>query len=421
MTSHSDRAHAQWSASATARNWTCPGALAMATIAPPEQDSLAAARGTAAHEIAERCFANETDANSFLATHVFVGKHTIEVDDEIVDSAQSYVDYVRALNPDEIWIEHKWNLDSISPPFDAGGTCDTVALIKAEKLLKVIDFKHGVGVVEANENKQLRTYALLALLNLPKETIDHVEKIETVIVQPRAYHAEGRIRSEVFTVDTLFGWAVELIDAMNKSRQALDAFNANAGDKDAFNAWAAKWLTPGNCKFCPAEGMCPALRNKALSVASENAAKWFEDPSVTAAVELPAPTVMDDAQLGHILDGLDLLEDWIKAVRETAHNRAENGAKIPGWILVDKIGNRVWSKPEEEIVKDLKALGLSEDQLYARKLCSPAQAEKALGAKRKAEIAPLVEKPVKGVNLVQENKTSRAPAKNKIESFFEAV
>lgn len=420
MVAHSLRSHAQWSASATARNWTCPGALAMATIAPPEQDSLAAARGTAAHEIAERCFANETDANTFLATHVARGKHTIEIDEEIVDSAQVYVDYVRALNPDEIWIEHNWTLDAIDPPFSAGGTCDTVALIKAERLLKVIDFKHGVGVVEANENKQLRTYALLALLNLPKDTIDHVEKIETVIVQPRAYHAEGRIRSETFTVDTLFGWAVELLGAMNASKQALDEFNANAGDKNRFEAWAAKWLTPGNCKFCPSEGVCPALRKQALSVINEAASKWFEDTQIITPVELPAPTAMTDEHLGHVLDGLDLLEDWIKAIRETAHNRAENGGKIPGWILVDKIGNRVWSKSEEEIVKELNALGLSEDKLFTRKIVSPAQAEKLLG-KRKTEIASLVEKPVKGVNLVQETKTTRAPAKNKIESFFEAV
>ena len=43
---HHERSHAQWSASGTARNWTCSGALALATLAGPERESEHAARGT---------------------------------------------------------------------------------------------------------------------------------------------------------------------------------------------------------------------------------------------------------------------------------------------------------------------------------------------------------------------------------------
>ena len=50
-------------------------------------------------------------------------------------------------------------------------------------------------------------------------------------------------------------------------------------------------------------------------------------------------------ELSHILDGLDMLEDWAKAVRAAAHTLAENGTQIPGYQLVEKIGNRKWAIP----------------------------------------------------------------------------
>jgi hypothetical protein len=38
MADHAARDHATWSASATARNWFCPGALALAAHAPPDKE-----------------------------------------------------------------------------------------------------------------------------------------------------------------------------------------------------------------------------------------------------------------------------------------------------------------------------------------------------------------------------------------------
>ena len=411
---HHDRDHAQWSASATSRNWLCAGAIAMETISPDDKESEHSAKGTAAHTIAEWCLTFNTDAASYIGDEIPTKSHVIEVDEELANSAQEYVDYCRTLVGSAI-IEKKFSLDKLDPPFEAGGTCDYINVNFEDDTIEVVDLKNGTGVVDVNENKQLRTYALLAMLNIPEAS--SVNKIKVTIVQPRAPHKDGRIRSETFHVADLVMWTSELMAAMRRSKRALDAFQEVGGDRSKFNEWAEKWLTPGACKFCRAESICPALRKKALAVISEKAAGWFEDPNATVVV--PSPVEMSPEALGHALDGLDMLEDWVKALRSYAHAQAERGVAIPGYQLVEKIGNRAW-KDEGEAVKKLAELGLTEKQTHVSKFVTPAQADKLLG-KRKDEIVDLWEKPVKGTNLVSVAKTTRPAAKNKIEQHFEPV
>ena len=64
---------------------------------------------------------------------------------------------------------------------------------------------------------------------------------------------------------------------------------------------------------------------------------------------------------------------------------------------------------------------LNEDQIFSKKLLSPAQIEKIIGAKRKEEIANMYHNPITGTNLVSEKKSTRPAVKAKLESFFETV
>ena len=54
MADHGAREHSTWSASATARNVQCPGALTLGR-GVPEKSSIHADTGTAVHQIAEKC------------------------------------------------------------------------------------------------------------------------------------------------------------------------------------------------------------------------------------------------------------------------------------------------------------------------------------------------------------------------------
>ena len=423
MSAHSDRFHARWSASATAANWTCAGRMAMVSIAPDQKDSIYAAEGTAAHEISEKALRGDKDCHVYIGDVIKVGNFEIEITEEIADSAQTYVDYVVEQSKDALlFLEERYTLDDLDPPFEAGGTCDAVILNANSGILEVVDLKHGKGIVDVNENKQTRTYALMALLNAPKELSSKIDYIKVTIVQPRAYHKDGRIRSETFHLAELIEWTAELLKAMGRSKIALEAFDKINGSRTLFDEWAEKSLTTGNCAFCPAEGMCPARRKKALSVAPEIARTWFEDVTLETApmISNTVPALSPD-ELSHILDGLEMLEDWIKAVRASAHATAEQGIKIPNYQLVEKIGNRKWAADEEKIISDLKSkIKLSDDQIFQKKLSSPAQVEKIIGAKRKGELENMWHNPITGTNLVSEKKTTRPAAKAK-ESFFEKL
>ncbi|HTP77728.1 MAG TPA: DUF2800 domain-containing protein [Rhizomicrobium sp.] len=424
-TNHASRDHAEWSASATSRNWTCPGAIALSALAPPEKESIHSARGTAAHEIAERCLRDDTMKlwpGAFVGEIVKTKEHEIEIDDELAESAHVFVDYVRGLFPfDTLLVEQNFTLWQIGPPFEAGGTCDAITLKRADRLLEVIDFKNGRGVVDATENKQLRTYALCALLTLPQDVLDDVDVIVSTIVQPRASHKEGPIRSEVFALADLIEWTGELLERMALSAQAKREFEENDGNRVKFDAWAEKWLVPGNCTFCPNEGFCPALRKVALSVLPIDAQKWFEDPDAGALPDMSnSLKVTDPVELGHMLDGLERLEDWIRAVRALGHNQAEAGNPPKGWQLAEKIGNRAWIEQNaDKHVVNLQGLGLKLPDIYVRKLASPAQIEAKLGKKKKDLLKPFFHNPVKGVNLVSCEKTTRPAAGSLSERFYE--
>lgn len=414
MGKHGDREHATWSASATERNWNCPGALAL-TMDLPESTSEAADWGTCCHQIAEVCLREGKDAAEWIGQTVTGKKHSFECDDEMAETTQVYVDFVRGVERDSpmtdggdgpsLFIEQRFSLDSLEPPFEAGGTADAVIYSPFRRHLDVIDLKGGRGVaVDATDNKQLRTYALGAMLANPGLKVD---TITVTIVQPRAPHPAGRIRSETFHVADLVEWTGDLLAAMYRSKEALD--NKWSDMPDA--AWSAAYLKPGpwcSKTFCKAQGFCPALQQKALDAAGV----WFDDLDQPRLAN--APDAMSPEALAQALDAADMIDGWINAVRAYAHAQAEMGVSIPDYMLVEKIGRRRW-KDEAGAEAKLKSLV---DEPYTKKLVSPAQAEKLLGKKRAGEIADLIEKPVTGTNLVRADKTTRPAVQPAVEKHF---
>jgi len=198
----------------------------MVSIAPDGKSSIYAAEGTAAHEVSEKALRGDKDCSKFLGEVYTIDGFDVEITEEITNSAQRYVDYVVAQSQSEgcvLFIEERHSLAQLDPPFDAGGTCDATIIKPLLRVIEVIDLKNGKGIVEVNNNKQTRTYALLALLNAPKELVDQIDQVKVTIVQPRASHKDGRIRSETFHLAELIEWTAELMKAMERSKKALDA------------------------------------------------------------------------------------------------------------------------------------------------------------------------------------------------------
>jgi hypothetical protein len=420
---HSEREHDEWSASATARNVTCAGAIALnSRVTTPEKESEASAWGTACHQLSEKCFKTGKDADEFIGTVEKTKQRRIDVDEEVAETTQVYVDYVRSRIKkyvDEtgeqpvVVHEQRFSLAALKGPFPAGGTGDTVIYFPRWKLIEVIDLKGGRGLVEAAGNMQTRSYGLGSVMANPG--LD-VERVMTTIVQPRAAHKDGRIRSETLHIADLVEWTTDLVAAMKRSKQACDEFSTMP-----FAAWCAKWLKPGNCKFCPSEGSCPALEQRALDAANV----WFDDLDKPQISNSPANDT--PAALARTLDLLDMIQDWTAARRAFAHQQAEAGVRIEDpasgalYILVPKVGREKWTEDAETKVRAVCHSQWPGD-IYKYenpgKLKTPKQIRKALGVKNEKLVAGLSVTPSEGTNLVRADKTTRAAVQSSVDKFF---
>jgi len=416
---HAARDHAQWSASSTERHWQCAGSLALED-GLPEKTSEAADWGTCAHQIAEKCLRGHGPADRYIGKTEKGKSYSFEVDEEMAETAQTYVDYVQSVSesdPDaQMWVEQQFSLAALSPPFEAGGTADAVIYLPGTKRIEVIDLKGGRGhVVEAVGNPQARTYALGAML--AHQGLD-VERVTVTIVQPRAPHKDGRTRSETFHIADLVEWTSDLVAAMRRAAEA-DAERTKMSPA----GWAKAFLTPGDhCKFCKARGTCPALEKAAMDAAGI----YFDDldqPHIAANMEGDDP-----AKLSRDLDMLDMIEGWCNARRERAHQLAESGVEIPNYVLVAKQGREKWTDAAAEGRVHLVATEAGvprEKWLNDPKLRTPKQVREAFKKAGKddfiAKLAPLSDTPSGGTNLVKSSKTTRQPVAAAVHQHFSAI
>lgn len=414
--SHAARSHATWAASSSARYIHCAGALALESSLPAEvkTSSYYAAEGTAMHQIAERMLRTGANASELVGETEIADGQAIFIDDELAYAIDQHLEFCRGLAEiaDQTWTEQRFDLGKLKLPFETGGTSDFIAWIAAQEEIVVVDLKGGRGVVvEVAGNAQMRVYALGVLLNISGLK---VKRIRVVVVQPRASHPDGIVRSETFDVADLMEWAADLMVAQQRASEALDSFaqaQTNSVDRDD---WVKTWLRPGACQFCPAYGACPALRNDALSTVDD----WFD--ADTERLNLP----MDNSpeQIADDLNKIEAILDWANARRTLGQQLAEAGVDIPGWMLSPKRKTRKWIEENEiqNAMSIAEATGLKADQLYNRKLKSPAQVEKLL-PRRKEKIEHLIKAESSGNNLVRRGRSTRGEAVPMIDRFMEPV
>ena len=342
-------AHAKFGASNAKRRMSCPGSLE-AEAPFPNESSPYAELGTAAHELGEFCLVNgHEDAFAFIGQE----HNGHKVDDNMARAVQVYIDYIRdvaATEPNICRYEKRFSLDKLDPPMPMFGTADCIIYGKESGTLYVIDYKHGQGIaVEVEDNAQLKYYALGAILEIGEKA--PVNKVITVVVQPRAMHHDGPVREYSYSRDDIMDFGTDLIDA------------AHAAMKPD-----APRISGAHCTFCLAAGTCSALRNNALEIAQD------EFGTVRNINDLSPQEIAD------FLQRVPLIEEWIKSLRRHANNLLDTGAALPGYKLVEKRPTRRW-RVEEEVVAWATEEGLDDDDIYEKKLKSPPQIERIVGKK----------------------------------------
>ena len=341
-------AHAKLSPSSAIRWMNCPGSIVVSE-GVPERRSPAAARGTVCHLMAEEALVTGKLPEHWLGQEVAADETTVvTVDQSMIDTVEHYVGTAREYidGADEWAVEEKLPLLHLTGE-DAHGTADLIVMRGNE--LQVHDLKAGHHEVQAENNPQLKIYALAAMCKYA--IVGDFDTVLTVIHQPE----HGGPKEWRYTVEELDEFSGEVAAAAERVKEAISARPVmSKGD------WEWNYLRPSTdaCRFCPARATCPALK----ATVDEAVAVEFE--------------ALDDDTLGESMAKVELVEAWCKEVRAETERRLLQGKPVRGFKLVQgRRGPRKWGDASAAETVLLSALG---EAAYDKSVISPVTAEKKL-------------------------------------------
>ena len=333
---------------------------------PYVEGGEAAKIGTAIHALAEHCYVLDTDPMKFVGETI----EGILMTEENCDFAQQHLqaiwDIEVELGKGTVSVEQFLPYQE-SPTYKCGGTADVIGISKEKRKLIIADLKTGRGYVDA-ESEQLKLYALAAMES--EGLYQDIDTIELWIIQPH----HGEVRKHTMTTQELVDW---------------EHYILTPAIENVLNPAFPPVPSDSACQYCVAKTICPAQANMVEVVHSA-----------------PAVEVLTEEQISVLLTKFDMVEDYIKAVRDHALKRMEKGAVIAGWQLAPKRALRSWTS-EDEAMKHLMFLGMGIKEITKTELITPAQAEKLLPKGLKESIEPLTSRISSGLTLARDKGISQ--------------
>lgn len=353
--------HYRYSPSATKRWLNCTASL----DAPASKDSVWSEEGHLAHAVGEQA--------------VRTGVMPDDIGDEEFRAAiKLYVDYVDTLRAEKRPMLELIEDTRVHKGFDDyGGTADYLAIYEELGLgvLHFVDYKHGAGIpVTAEENAQLLSYAdIFGSWFGPA-----IDVYRLTIVQPRCLETVAPVQTWDTTPERVAEHAKAVVDV--RSQHTL-----KAGD----------W-----CRFCSLASTCPALRERTLEIAKLQ----FEQA--------------DTDELLQFYSMAEVIRSALSELESVLIEKARLGCELPGYKIVESVGKRKWSEPEDKIFRRLRKLGISKKQATATKILSPTAVEKLLPKDvRKQALNGLIVRESIGLRVVPE--TARGlPMSLSVEQVF---
>ncbi|WP_405348779.1 DUF2800 domain-containing protein [Ruminobacter amylophilus] len=337
--------HAILSASASHRWLMCPPSVRLSEQFPDDGGSEFAAEGTEAHEL---CEYRLKSALGMPAEDPV--PHLQRYNEEMEDCASGYATHVLSLveeakqtcSDPKVLIEQRVDFSQWVP--EGFGTADCI--IVSDGTLRIVDYKHGLGVlVEAENNPQMKCYALGAL-----EIFDVLYDIDTIsmtIYQPR----RENISTWVISREELLQWAENTLKPI--------AAMAFAGEGEFCSG---EW-----CGFCKAKHNCRARAEANLMLAKH---------------DFKMPELLEDIEIELILSKVDELASWANDVKEYALKQAIGGKEWHGWKLVEGRSVRKFTD-DDKVIKTVSEAGFDP---FEKKLLGITAMQKLLGRARFDEL-----------------------------------
>lgn len=341
------RKHAILSPSSSARWLVCPPS-AVLNAQLEDTNSPYAKEGTLAHSLAE------VKVRKALGEEVVV---PICNDAEMSECTELYCDFImeavenaRVFCRDPtVYVEQEISAEKWAE--GCRGTADCILI--SDNILHIIDLKYGQLEVSAQNNSQLRIYAISAVDAFAP--LYDFKEVKMTIFQPRLNHCDTFSES----VEDLMEWAEHTL------RPTAELAAKGEGE----------FFAGEHCRFCKVKATCRKRAEYNLMLAQYD----FE----------PAAT-LEDAEIEAILAKADALTAWVADVKEYALSQALAGKQWAGYKLVE--GRSVRKYTDETAVADaVRAAGF---EPYEHKILGLTAMTKLLGKQKFDTIlGSLVEKP----------------------------
>ena len=367
--------HAILSASSSHRWLSCPPSAKLCAE-EVNKSSPYALQGTDAHELCEykvlkalgRAAPDPTENLDYFDT-------------EMDNCSDEYCNYVleqlaeakKLCKDPKVLVEQRLDFSRWVPQGFGTGDC----LIVADKVLHIIDFKYGLGIlVDANENPQMMCYALGALDIY--DGIYDIEEVKMTIFQPR----RSNISTYTCSKEELLNWADKVLKPTAELAIKGEG-EFNAGD---------------HCQFCAVKATCRKRAEYNLELARYD----FEPP-----------VNLDQTEIAAILPKIDDLTAWAADVKDYALQQALSGVEYPGFKVVEGKSNRKYTD-EEAVAFTVKDHGYDP---YEKKLLGITAMTSLLGKKKFDELlGGMITKPPGKPTLVPES--DKRPALNTAKDDF---
>lgn len=438
--------HARLSCSGSEEWAYCSGSVLMQARFP-DSDTEDSARGTCAHWVVEQVLKFNQHLEQwrdvellYLANGMATTRKaydaispqkpedkqailfTFIVDQDMLDAMNVMITYVRGLElfqGAEIFSEMRVYPGRAFNRNDCWGTADVTSLLRSAQMIEVVDYKHGFVPVNVTA-LQLVLYLIGAFLKFKDEAPD-LQRFKATIVQPRAYHADGPIRSIEYTAQQLSAY--------------VDWFAERAAATDDPNAPR----TPGDhCRWCKARGVCVEhanLRADQARLVFEGSMTRFgghQDMKTLDAIDTAIRTqaireadVLSVDELGIVVRYSDLMKAWIDACVGQALKLRRQGIDIPGTKLVEGLSKRAFENPDI-VPKKLRGMGFKKDEIYDLKLRTPkaildTAKSKGLSEIQTQHIEKMITKPQGKITIAPASDPRKAVPSNGQEMFGSTV
>ena len=345
-----------------------------------DRETEAAAEGTAAHALCEHKLRRALKLQSRRKP---ISRYD---SDEMDMHTDGYVQFVLETLAEVrqhcadplINIEQRLDFSCYVP--DGFGTGDCIII--GDKIMHIIDFKYGQGVlVEAEHNPQMMLYALGALRLF--DSLYDIEEVAMTIYQPR----RENISTWSIPVAELNAWAEN--ELVPKARLAYDG-------KGEYRP--GPW-----CTFCKAAVKCRARAEEKLRLAQYEFAK---------------PPLLTDSEIEDILGELSDLTAWANEIMAYAQDAAFNhGKQWRGWKVVEGRSVRKYSN-EDAVVEAANAAGYHD--IFRKTLLPITEMEKLMGKQEfQSILGGLIIKPAGKPTLVPAS--DKRPAITKASIDFKEI